>query len=280
MEITLFDRVFRLSSDTHWAKFELNKMKETMQALEREIEKPQTLCYTGLDTITFGHVETIMDNFYSFSVVEWLYHHAGIYYTPNDIRGTLLAMSDEDTEWTKWRNEGLSGVCYRKISFKSSVVRMLKDEIHKYLDEIKSLVSLVEEKQEKEQRAKEIAEAEKEAMLDGVKWDVKTVQVRDEGGLTEEYEHTLRVEGETFSFLERNIFDFGRVINPMPQGGLVQSNNGTFTVLSFQNDKGLFPVREMSAKEARAYQIVQKYGMFTRSPIRMEPNRAYPDPER
>lgn len=62
----------------------------------------------------------------------------------------------------------------------------------------------------KEERKKK----EKEKLLDGVQWDIKEYSDKDEGGRTTSYKHIITVNSETFIFYERNLFDFGRVINP------------------------------------------------------------------
>lgn len=68
-------------------------------------------------------------------------------------------------------------------------------------------------KAERERKIKEFEE-EKAQMLKGVQWDIEEHSLCDEGGSTKCYVHTITLNNETYVFKERNIFDFGRVINP------------------------------------------------------------------
>lgn len=130
------------------------------------------------------------------------------------------------------------------------------DEIKTYYDNLKNQIESPYRK-------------EKEKMLEGVQWNVEEYSERDEGGRTKSYKHTVTVNGETFVFQERNLFDFGRVINPgykisdeFSEGGIPSCKDGKWIWLGF-ND-GWEEVREMSQNEAKAFEIVRKYGKYAK----------------
>ena len=82
--------------------------------------------------------------------------------------------------------------------------------------------------------------------------------------------------GETFEFTERNIFDFGRVINPDytiaegVKGGLIHRDDaGDLWWQDFKKNKGWFSVRKLSEGEVVAYNAVNVLGGFAHSGIRM-----------
>lgn len=130
------------------------------------------------------------------------------------------------------------------------------DEIKTYYDDMKNKINSPYRKK-------------KEKMLEGVQWNAEEYSERDEGGKTKSYKHTLVVNGETFVFKERNLFDVGRVINPaykisdeFPKGGLPGYKKQKWIWLGF-ND-GWEEVREMSQNEAKAFEIVRKYGKYAK----------------
>lgn len=121
-----------------------------------------------------------------------------------------------------------------------------------------------------EDAKKRAYEEEKTRLLDGVTWDVNGKQIADEGGKTMMYEHIVTVNGKTFMFTERNLFDFGRVINPK-RGGLIScdSETGKYYRKKFDDANGWNRVEDIDEDEARAYKIVLKYGKYARTSIRM-----------
>lgn len=130
------------------------------------------------------------------------------------------------------------------------------------------------DKEEKESEKRRQYEKEKAELLDGVQWKIEEYSDGDEGGRTKSYKYTVTVNGETFAFQERNLFDVGRVINPAYKisnefsgGGVPSCKDGKWIWLSF-ND-GWKEVREMSQNEAKAFEIVRKYGKYNNSEVRM-----------
>lgn len=95
-------------------------------------------------------------------------------------------------------------------------------------------------KAERERKIKEFEE-EKAKMLKGVQWDIEEHSLCDEGGSTKCYIHTIIINNETFVFQERNIFDFGRVINPcysispgIESGGIMLRDDDGYLFIKLQ----------------------------------------------
>ena len=116
----------------------------------------------------------------------------------------------------------------------------------------------------------------KSEMIDDVEWKTEEYLEYDEGGSTKSYLHTLTVNGETFTFKERNIFDCGRVINPgyeLLQGegasGLASKDDGKWIWKNFTKEAGWRKVRDMTENEQRAFLIVDKFGPYSSTKIRM-----------
>lgn len=106
-------------------------------------------------------------------------------------------------------------------------------------------------------------------------WEVSGRDIYDEGGKTKVYHHRFLIGGETLSFTERSVFDFGIVINPDYEispgesGGIAIQKNGTFQWYTLSSDKGLIPMRPLTDHENICWTIVAKYGKFAGTDIRM-----------
>lgn len=145
------------------------------------------------------------------------------------------------------------------------------EKMKKYFEKWK----LEQKKKEKKikLKAKELKK-EKEEFFNGVTWDVKEYFETDEGGRTKSYRHIIKINGKTYTFCERNIFDFGRVINPDYEiikgvkGGLAFYENEKWIWKGYVEKKGWEKVRDMTEDEEHAFLIVQKYG-YQSSEIRM-----------
>lgn len=130
------------------------------------------------------------------------------------------------------------------------------DEIKTYYDDMKNKINSQYRKK-------------KEKMLEGVQWNIEEYSERDEGGKTKSYKHIVTVDGETFVFKERNLFDVGRVINPAYkisngffEGGIPSCKDGKWIWLGL--DDGWKEVREMTENETKAFEIVRKYGKYAK----------------
>lgn len=113
------------------------------------------------------------------------------------------------------------------------------------------------DRQEREQIMSKIASVE-----------TKAVTIEDEGGRTVMYQHKVTMQsGTVYEFQDRNIFDFGRVINPkysiaegVKPGGLCsRDTDGDYIWQTFNDSKGWVPVRPLTEEETFAYLAVSKY---------------------
>ena len=117
-------------------------------------------------------------------------------------------------------------------------------------------------------------EDEREAIRQSIaSIDTSERTITDEGGRTKEYTHTITFhDGERLTFVERNIFDFGTVVNPSysvvpgaEPGGLCINNEWH----EFISKKGWMPVRELTENEKTALNYLKVFGGFSRSGVRM-----------
>jgi hypothetical protein len=110
--------------------------------------------------------------------------------------------------------------------------------------------------------------------------DIKTTvqDITDEGGKTKLYHHTVTCHsGTKFNFSERNVFDFGRVINPeyavLPggkSGGIPNIIDGKYYWMLFDEDKGGWnKAREVVGDELIALSAVKELGLYADQGIRM-----------
>lgn len=107
--------------------------------------------------------------------------------------------------------------------------------------------------------------------------DTTVADITDEGGKTAMFTHTFVTKsGRTLVFTDRNVFDFGRVINPsypilpgMEPGGLALRNrDGVMTWRDFSAEEGWKPVRPLDEEENAAF-IVMDYIGHSYSRLRM-----------
>ncbi len=119
-----------------------------------------------------------------------------------------------------------------------------------------------------ERRAKEAAvEKEKADLLAHIeKITTSSKKVKDEGGYTIEYIHTVEMRsGNVYTFSDRNVFDVGRVINPTyeivpgKKGGIASIHHGQMYWESFSHKNGWEPVRPLTEEERIALTFVTKY---------------------
>jgi len=135
---------------------------------------------------------------------------------------------------------------------------------------------LRKKKEEKKRLAKERKEKEnreREELVSKVdSWDIEDEYIEDEDGKTKMYTHIFVINGHSLRFSERNVFDFGRVINPMysveeglEEGGLRSGDDWQ----TFDTKKGWHKVRELTEEEKICMDIVTRYGGFAKAGIRM-----------
>lgn len=252
--------------------FYLEQTCKRLDILKELVKEPQTLSYEGIDFLNFskedeteGYIFYYQDSDTTIrcdNIVRWALNQVGwdrVHYCQ-----AILDNSTEDKEWTKWRNRDYNSIYYRKITLSTELQSLIITEANRIQEVIRKVIAdekaAIKAKEEKEA-------AEKAALLNGVKWDLKEIKITDEGGRTSEYVHTLVINGNSFIIRERNIFDFGRVMNA-PKGGMYSRIDGKWTVEHFRTGEGWMPT-EIQTDEQRAAEIVWKYGKFAHSGIRM-----------
>jgi hypothetical protein len=130
---------------------------------------------------------------------------------------------------------------------------------------------------EKAEREAKIAkrEAERNRVLSQVR-EVNTVakEIVDEGGKTTQYIHAITThDGNVYKFSDRNVFDVGRIINPMydvdgHSGCICLNENGVHYWQHFVNGKGWATIRPLNDDELVALEVLQWVG-FANARIRM-----------
>ena len=161
-----------------------------------------------------------------------------------------------------------------------SVWIITPEEYDAYIKENENRERAIQEKDAEEERLQKEKvvqyEKEKAELISQVDdWEVSGRDIYDEGGKTKVYHHRFLIGGETLSFTERNVFDFGIVINPDYEispdksGGIVIRKDGTFQWHTLSSDKGWIPIRPLTEHEKICWTIVAKYGKFAGTGIRM-----------
>ncbi len=208
----------------------------------------------------------IPDMSYDLATDEYYYDKIGMSQLLDSI-GRLSDIADLDVEWTAEQNKGYKFNVTERYVLKPETQRIVAAELDAF---IARATKIRDARIAEKEAAKRAYEEEKARLLDGVEWTIKEKVISDEGGKTKEYEHHVIVNGRDYMFIERNIFDFGRVINPNGRG-LVDHDSATdrYYTEKFIDNKGWIRDREMSDDEVRAYMIVLKYGRYARAGIRM-----------
>lgn len=127
-----------------------------------------------------------------------------------------------------------------------------------------------------------IEEKKKEDAREAIRQSIASIDtsertITDEGGRTKEYTHTITFHnGEELAFTERNVFDFGIVINPsysvapgVEPGGLCLNHDGVLSWHEFVANEGWAPVRELTENEMTAMKYLQVFGKFAGRGVRM-----------
>ena len=149
----------------------------------------------------------------------------------------------------------------------------------KELEEKRKKEQAEEEARKKQKEQEELKrEKEKQELLKKVSsWDIDSEDIQDEGGWTKCYTHTFVIDGQMLQFSERNVFDFGRVINPSysvieraEKGGITSKrNDGTLMWKIYIEKEGWCEVRPLNKQELICMEIIRKYGKYVNTGIRM-----------
>jgi len=153
------------------------------------------------------------------------------------------------------------------------------EKLAKSLPELNKLRMDEQEKELQKRQAREKKVKRKAELMSNIlEVQYDSFEESDEGGKTTAYKSTVIFENETFMFNDRNIFDFGRVINPcyaiqdgIEIGGLMRKNKeeDKYYWQTFKTAEGWFDVREVTGHELQAYLLILEFGKLVNSSIRM-----------
>lgn len=130
--------------------------REELKYLLATVAYPKILSYIGFELLGYSDESSIGND-----SLRWLYE---MKYketdTKNDIRECLLKCSIEDKEWTKVRNEGYTGIFYRKITFLPDIQEMLKQKYQEYINSLNIIIDdlIREENKRAEERDERFSE--------------------------------------------------------------------------------------------------------------------------
>lgn len=151
-------------------------------------------------------------------------------------------------------------------------------ELIEKINEAKTLWTKKQAQKAKKKAAEKKAKEEKELRKSRAKMTTKKETIMDEGGKTTAAHHSVTLSGKTYKFVDRNVFDAGRCVNPTYEiapglsGGLanIDQQTGIRYWMTFDPDKGgWYKVRDMIATEQNAYEYVLEFGYYANSQIRM-----------
>lgn len=255
--VTFFGRDYTLQCTDDARKF-----RAALNRLSEELHKPQILSYCGLEIINYPYdIDSVL-------YTDDIFHVAMHAFRAPDVRTCITDHSTEDIAWTESRNKGLTGIYYRKITFNDDLIGYIAEKIASANAQLDDIDRQFAEKDVAKRECQTAKEQEKDDLMRGVIWDTQEINIVDEGGKTKKYIHYITVHGKTCIITERNIFDFGRVINM--DGCMPNINEANeFVLEQFDPDKGWIAVRAGTQEERRAYLLVVKYGKYANSQIRM-----------
>ncbi|SKB48045.1 hypothetical protein SAMN06296386_101174 [Lachnospiraceae bacterium] len=155
-----------------------------------------------------------------------------------------------------------------------------ENELQRYINLNTSRSDAVDEakKQEKLAAAQKKARHDKQmlSLLSNIEgWHVRSEQVIDEGGHTTIYHHKITIHGQTLNFLEQNVYNFGRVVNPeyalsetIHGGGLQMDYRGKAFWYTLDDHNKWKPVRALTEDEKLATTLIENYGKGVHDKIR------------
>ena len=191
----IFDRTYDSSS-----LFTVKENIEVLKKLKEEICEYQILDCCDPYFINFG----LRSSFIGFDCLNWLYDR---YASEDDgMVDCLLKISTEDVEWTKERNEGLTGIYYRMILFKPEIQKEISEKIDVYIGQLSVLQKKLEEEEMK--RKQELEERKS-------RWSISEVyrKVLPRGGEDgiDGYIDALYLSksGDSVRMVSRDVFDAG-----------------------------------------------------------------------
>lgn len=139
-----------------------------------------------------------------------------------------------------------------------------------------TLIALNESRKTAREEAEEEYRREKAELISKVdSWNMRERTITDEFGKTELYIHTFIVGGKKMTYIERNVFDAGIVINPsywvapnVPES-MLSCEDGVYYWADFKSGSGWYTVRELTSDETNCINIILKYGGHANAHFRM-----------
>lgn len=156
MELEMFETdTDKLIGRTHCYNYpyEIQDDIDVLEELKKAVKEPQVP-----SGVRFFYIHKYDKDFIGYDSVRWLEHiWVNKFGRKNPSEQFLLECSTEDEEWTKWRNEGLCGKPFRKLTLLPQAQEILITKYNEYIDKLtvmKSEMILAEqkEKQEKAER--------------------------------------------------------------------------------------------------------------------------------
>lgn len=202
--LQIFGRVHKYEYD-----FDIRQDMDVLEELMRKITEPQILSYCGFETVDIyisgDH------NFICNDCIKWIYETNKERISETDIRECLRKSAIEDEEWTKAKNENLTDIFYRKITFLPEVQGAVIEQLAEYKSQLEKM--LCELKEEKEQEKAEIERQKREWEI--VKTYKKVMPTGGETGRDGYIDAEYRSQkGETLRMVNRDVFDFGTYSYP------------------------------------------------------------------
>lgn len=236
--------------------FEATSVIRDIRTISTEIKGELVLSYSGLETISFVGLDRITSD----DVMFWIFsNRPNTEEYQNDIRGYFLSVAEEDTTWVERRNEGLAGIFYRKIRFHDDIIKAVYTECNAIIEQAQKIIETYQAIESSKIKA---AEEKRNEIMSHIRlWKTEEKNISDDGGKTTEYIHHITVDDTEMIFTERNIFDFGRVINY--KQSLVYAENGVY-LINTPNGK-----ENLNDAETKAATALFEYGKYARSGIRM-----------
>jgi hypothetical protein len=212
--ITMFNRIHLYDFD-----FELKYDIEAINELIQKITEPFILSYCGLDVIDF-YIQND-EHFLGNDCVRWIYELTkDKTNTIGDIRQCILVNSVEDIDWTKQRNEGLTGIFYRKAIFKEEIQKLFINELISYKKEAEQMFR----EWTAEQNVEKLEKEKRKNAFTIIKVYQHVNPSGGEDGIDGYYDADITDGINICRMVARNVFDFGYYTYPKR----VEGTNGVF----------------------------------------------------
>ena len=143
----------------------------------------------------------------------------------------------------------------RKLPPKVKIIEAVSAECDRIIEQAQKIANEYKNTKKEEEK-------EKMEILSPIgQWTIEEKIIRDEGGKTVEYIHHITVDNTEMTFVERNVFDFGRVINY--KNSLTYKEDGVYMI---DTPNGKEPLNSAESKAAKA---IFKYGKYAHASVRM-----------